>query len=370
MSKADRDMSLKTRLDAIEVVRNIRKARKLLTSSKFDDKLFDQIQGDDNGVDRLVGRSVMFGALSDTEKLALRREINAKLFESEQTAFGALREATLEYMTDLNKTIDGIKLDPTDEKVIMDLSSTKRKAIEAFEGAKLSAGTLDAERNLSALEHIEAIAERILDLTNGMTALLDEAENAEEQEGGDDDSKKEEETSSDGDDNIGNENEDENHDESGSDNEGDTAGEKGQGSELPTVDNPESIDEDDVADIKWINDEVNYFKAASKFMNAKDVTMKDAKFTPDKAKVILDKRETVNKKYVDALIKFKDVVAADTCTAESLMYGNKSFYDRYGMVIGLVATMEHLRAAVDKTCVDLVEASRKMLLETTKSKYV
>lgn len=190
MSKADRDMSLKTRLDAIEVVRNIRKARKLLTSSKFDDKLFDQIQGDDNGVDRLVGRSVMFGALSDTEKLALRREINAKLFESEQTAFGALREATLEYMTDLNKTIDGIKLDPTDEKVIMDLSSTKRKALEAFEGAKLSAGTLDAERNLSALEHIEAIAERILDLTNGMTALLDEAENAEEQEGGDDDSKR------------------------------------------------------------------------------------------------------------------------------------------------------------------------------------
>lgn len=354
MAKAERMAALKKRRQAIAIIKNIRRTRRVLTANEFDAKTFDALNGRDNGIEALVGHSVMFGSLDETERLALRREINAKLFESEQMAFGVLREASVEFFSELQKIIDRADEVGITDKTITHLSSSKKKAVEAFESFKIAEGGLDCERCIAMLEHLEVIAEAIDESIPEIEHDLEEDEYTEEQhthedtdlpDEDDDESVEEEDDDDDEDD-------DEDEEEFSDDDEGD---ENGEGAPAEPTTN-----------VNWTESEEEFRESASKFALPVAATTVEAGFDAKKASEIIAKYPGAMKKYVNALQHFRDAVAADTCTSESLLRGNKKFYKRINKVVGYVEKLEDLRTALNKSCKGLVDAAHEMMLIDTR----
>lgn len=332
MAKAERNAALNKRRQAIAIIRNVRRTRRVLAAHPFDSKTFDAVNGIDHGLEQLVGHSVMFDSLDESERLSLRREINAKLFESEQKAFGVLRTASVEYFSELQKIIDRVDDVNITALTITHLNSNKKPAIEAFENFKLEEGALDCERCISTLEHLELMAEAVDENVPDMEGDLDHEEYTEEEH----------------------EHED----------------------ELPDDDDDETIEEEDDLDdetedesntnVDWIESEEAFLESAKRFTMGLEATMTEAGFDTKKAAFVVGRYPEVMKKYTTALQRVRDTVAAETCTAEQLLRGSKKFYNKIDKLVDHVEAMESLRDAFVKTCKGLTKVAHEMMLINTR----
>lgn len=355
MAKAERKAALHKRRQAIAIIKNVRRTRRVLNANAFDSATFNALNGKDCGLEALVGHTVMFDSLDESERLALRREINAKLFESEQQAFGALREASIEYFAELQKIIDRVTDVGITDKTITHLSSTKSDAVAAFENFQLEEGALDCERCVSMLENLAVIAEAMDESVPEIEHDLEEDEYTEEEhthddtelpEDGDDESVEEEDSDDD--------EEDDDEEEEEETSEGDEDDEDGEGTEIITV------------TTGWLETAEAFRESASKFTLPVAATTKEAGFDQKRATEIIAMYPSVMTKYAQALQHLRDAVAADTCTAESLLRGSKKFYARVDKVVSYVECFEVLRTALLKSCSGLVKAAHEMMLVSTR----
>ena len=370
MSKAERAAALTQRRNAVAIIKNLRFTRRFLASHPFDEATFSYIDGKDRGIENLVGHEVVFAALGEDEKLALRREIVAKLNESEKMAFSVLRASTESYFKDLvdiiNKDIK--KVDP---KAAVYFDSKKQAVLEAFEQTITPAASFDCERAMSALEKLDLIAEEIETTVPDIEHELDEDEVKEEEHDHEDGSYGDqtgetippapEEDEDDDDDDDDDLDEDVKLPEDDEDADEDVV--------EPAEPDDGSIDADDkmsvTAKTHWVAQFHSYIDSAKNFVAKEDFQLGHVGFTAEKAKYILDKYAATMEHYKAALEKLYAVVDPATCTADSLLRGKVSTYKRIDKIVALADRMEEVRASLDKSLESLLTASRNMMLAAT-----
>lgn len=347
MSRADRAAALTKRRQAISVIKNVRYTRRMITTHEFTAELFDKINGEDRGIENLVGHPVLFSALTESEKMQTRREINAALDKSESNAFVDLRDATIAYFADLQKVIDRLDDVKITDKQIQDLRVQNDAAIEAFDGMKIPEGALDYERCMSTLEHLEIVAE---DVEQNIPEIAQEVEPEEEPEPATPEYHEE----------------DHQHDEP-------PVNEPDEPVVLPDPTTPtEPIEEpgsedDPAVDLTWIRGEEEFFISAKQFVIPTEEFMLEAGFTPEKASAVLAKYAGSLKKYRLLLQKVKDQVAPETCVGEDLLGGSTKFYQKLDRLVTLVENFETLRDSLNKSCESLLSASHQMLLTASRN---
>lgn len=371
MGRAERAAALTTRRQAISVIKNVRYTRKMLSAHEFTSEIFDKINGEDRGIEQLVGRTVLFASLTDDEKLQLRRDINAALTKSEDNAFTNLRQATIAYFADLQKVIDRLDDVKVTNKHVTDLLSKKESAIEAFNAIKLPEGSLDYERCMSTLEHFQVIAE---DVEQNVPEVEKELQPAEEPEYHEEDHDHDTPPATEPDEPV-------------------TLPDPAMPveptepvatPEPPAAPAPAVVDpnqppaepvpaepapgseEDPATDLTWIKGEEAFFISANKYKLPIVESTVEAGFTPEKASAVLDKYASSLDAYRKALKRVKDLVDPETCVADHLLCGSTEFYQRFDRLVSLVENLETLRDGLNKSCETLVEASRQMLLATTR----
>ena len=137
MSRKDRAAALTQRRNAVAIIRNVRKTRRLLAKFPFDEKTFNAINGKERGLESLVGKDILVPCLDESQRLSLHHEINIKLNEAEVTAFESLRASTVAFFADLQKIIDRATL-VFNTKAAQDLMAKKQVAVEAFNAFEMS----------------------------------------------------------------------------------------------------------------------------------------------------------------------------------------------------------------------------------------
>ena len=346
MGKAERAAALTQRRQAVAVIKNIRTTRRVLASHPFNSTTFNAINGVDGGIEQMLGREILFDALTANEQLALRQEINAALAKSEDAAFETLRASLTMYFADIQKVIDRLDNVEITEKNITDLSFKEQAAVEAFKACELPEGALDYERCMSTLEHLEIIAESVDTSAPDITHELEEPEYQEEQ-----------------------------HTHEGEPLPNPTEdpvvpqeGDPSQPVELPEVVDPPVPVEDagEVADLTWIRGQENFFESAKLFFLKEKATVDKAGFTPEKASSVLGKYAASVEAYRTALVKVRDAIAPETCVADGLLRGSTNFFQRFDRLVCLVENLETLRDGLNKSCTSLVDASKAMLKSATK----
>ena len=336
MSKSSRATALTTRRNAIAIIKNIRKTRRVMAKFPFNEKTFDAINGQDRGLEDLLGREVIFLALSPAEQLSLRHEVNAKLNEVEFETFKTLRAATLDYFKDLQGAIDRVNMEIL-SKTSADLKSSKKAAVEAFNNFAMNPGALDCERAISTIEHLLAIAEGIDESTPDIEHDLDKEEYTEEQHQDDE--------------------ADELPDLDDDDDEGEDLSAP---VELPNTE-PDQTEDDPEAVMPWIVTEESFSNAVQRFINKEETSLEKLGYTTDRCEEILTRYTGALETYVKALTKFRDIIAPETCTLEDLLRGSTKFFQNYDRVIDLVEKFEPLRTALNDSCEGLIVASKVVL---------
>ena len=100
--------------EAMEVLSNIRQARYIVQNGPFTAELFESLNGSDRAIENLLGTSVVFDTLSESEKTGLRVNILDSLRQQEFNMLSALRKAVSGVAADLNDVIKVAKA--VDEK--------------------------------------------------------------------------------------------------------------------------------------------------------------------------------------------------------------------------------------------------------------
>lgn len=375
MATKDRSAALTSRRQAIAIIKNIRRTRRLLVKHPFDATTFKVINGKERGIEDLVGRTIVFDLLTDEEKLTLHRDILKQMNIVEAEAFNLLRSSTIDFFKDLKTAIDNTGTKITDKNVSDTTLDRKGAAVEAFIESPSCVGCLDYERSLSALEHLDRISAEVEQTVPDMEHELDESLDDDETELEQEDDEYFEE----------------NHDEisvavgeepADPPNEPDPTEEAPEEDpsipvELPddesedddlrpeTTDNPE--DDEVVADITWIRAEESYLASANKFVVAEEgMSLGEIGFNHNQGTEVLAKYNESIKNYRESLKKLYDTVNPEECTLESLLAGSTKTYKRFNRIMTLVDKFEKLRSSLDKSCECLVEASKKMLVAATK----
>lgn len=357
MTKSERSSDLKGRLQAIAIIKNIRRVKRILAEKPFTDKLYNKLNGSEGGMDALVGRTVLFGSLNENDRLELRREINNKLDAAEREAIESLRAHTNSYLSGVQAIIDKASAIDVTDKTLTDISSTRETAVEAFNNFTIEAGGLDCERCMSTLEHLDMIAESI----DESAAEIETELQKEEDESDDEDKDKHDEFDED---HIDEEDEDE-------DDEDDHIPDD------PLEEDDDDDDEDDgechcddddepVTDVSWVKAEESFRDSAKLFMTNENTTSKSAGFSTENAKEVLAAYHQVNAHYIKSLKNLIDTVAAPEATVDQLLRGGLATYRRIDKIVDCVESLEFLRDALDKSCGNLVAASKKMLVESTR----
>ncbi len=363
MTKSERSSELQGRLQAITIIKNIRRVRRILAEKPFTDKLYNKLNGSEGCMDALVGRTVLFSSLNENERLDLRREINNKLDASEREAIESLRIHTNRYLSGIQAIIDKASVVEVTDKTLADISSTRETAVEAFNNFTIEAGGLDCERCMSTLEHLDMIAESI----DESAAEIETELQREEDESDDEDKDKHDEFDEDHiDEEDDDDDDDEDHipddpleeDDDDDDEEDDDDDDDG---ECHCAD-----DDEPVTDVSWVKAEESFRDSAKLFMTNESTTSKSAGFSTENAKEVLAAYHTVNAHYIKSLKNLVDTVAAPEATVDQLLRGNLDTYRRLDKIVDCVESLEFLRDALDKSCGNLVAASKKMLVETTR----
>lgn len=377
MGTKERSAALNSRRQAVAIIKNIRRTRRLLAKHPFDTKTFDVINGKEKGIEDLVGRRIVFDLLTDEEKLNLHRDILAKMNDVETQAFNLLRSSTIDFFKDLKTAIDNAGTVITDKNVNDTTLDRKGSAVEAFIESPSCIGCLDYERSLSALEHIDHISAEVDQTVPDMEHELDESSEDDETEIEEDDDAYFEE----------------NHDEISvavGDEPADLPNDPDPTEEVPEEDpsipvelpddeteddelrpepaeDPETEDDEVVADITWIRAEESYLESANQFIVSEEgMTMGEIGFNHYQGTEVLAKYNASIKNYRESLKKLYDTVNPEECTLESLLAGSTKTYKRFNRIMTLVDKFEKLRTSLDKSCECLVEASKKMLVAATK----
>ena len=379
MGKKERAAALTQRRNAKAIIKNLRFTRRFLASHPFDEATFEYINGKDRGIEALVGHNILFKLLGDTEKLALHKEILAKLDESEKTAFDQLRSSTVAYFKDLADLIAKApkKVTPKD---LTYFDSNKEAVVEAFNATIVPADGLDCERSMSALEKLDIIAKDIEETTPDIEHEFDEDEVKEEEhdhddgsygdqtgddippaEDDDDDDQYDEGNGSEDaiDDEITLPDEDQNVDEP----------EPQPPAEPPAPAPTEPAPEEPVppvtAKVSWVDEFNHYIDIAKNFVAKEDFALNLVGFTPKKASYILSKYNTTMTRYKAALEKLYAVVDPVTCTADSLLRGKIKTFKRIDKIISLAVKFEEIQTPLDKSLESLLTASRNMMRAAT-----
>ena len=359
MGAKDRTIALNSRRQAVAIIKSIRHARRMLARRPFDEKTFNLINGMDRGIEALLGKPIAFGLLDEPEVLQLKRDINAKLNESEAEAFKTLRDSTVAFFADLKKAITRVGAKITDKNISDVTLDRKPKALEAFLTTPVAIGGLDYERSMSAIEHMVKVAAEVDETVPEVQHEIDDDEMDTEEDEYTEEQHEEEANR------VGEEVE--------PPNEPDPLEEEPEDDpslpiELPDDDSEdEELSDDDegeevVADITWIRGEESYLNSASNFVVANEgYTVAEGEFTPDKAKAVMASYADGVKRYRDALEHLYNVVNPEECTLESLINGKTITYRRLNRIMTLVDRFENLRTALDTSCECLVAASENML---------
>lgn len=359
MTKSERSSDLKGRLQAIAIIKNIRRVKRILAEKPFTDKLYNKLNGSEGGMDALVGRTVLFGSLNENDRLELRREINSKLDAAEREAIESLRAHTNSYLSGVQAIIDKASAVDVTDKTLTDISSTRETAVEAFNNFTIEAGGLDCERCMSTLEHLDMIAESI----DESAAEIETELQKEEDESDDEDKDKHDEFDED---HIDEEDEDEDDED---DHIPDDPLEEDDDDDDEDDDDGEChCDDDDepVTDVSWVKAEESFRDSAKLFMTSENTTSKSAGFSTENAKEVLAAYHKVNAHYIKSLKNLIDTVAAPEATVDQLLRGGLATYRRIDKIVDCVESLEFLRDALDKSCGNLVAASKKMLVESTR----
>ena len=340
MSKSVREVALNKRFDAVKVVNNIRRVKRWLAKHPFDAKTFNAINGRNCSIDALVGRTVVFDALTDGEVTQLRKDINKALTANEDLALTALREATVEYFASVEGIVGATVAQCTPDQMKY-LGFKKDVALEAFASTQLPKGALDVERTTSALEQLAVIAEEIEESVPEVERDLDIEEPTYE---------------------------DEKHDNPDELPQEDDEEDEPEDIEIPEDDDDDATDEDDDEDDEdefsvyaWTKPHFQYVSAMQKsFLNNDPASLEVFGFTSDKAVNLIGKYQAVMPAYVGAIKKFVGLVEPETCTVESLLKGSIKCYKRIDRIVALIERFEPIRKALTETCAAMIGASADM----------
>lgn len=359
MGKAERATALTQRRRAVKVISDIRRTRRMLAKHPFDANTLNAINGSNGAIEGLVGRSIVFGALTEDERVALKHDINAALDDNENRAFDLLRSATIAYFEDIQKIVDS-KMVSCSEEQLKYLSFKKEAALEAFNTAQMPKGSLDIERTISSLEHIEVMAEELEETVPDVDHDLEVTDPEYEEEKHDvpDELPTEDDDDDDDDDYIEEvelPDDDEDDDEDDDD------------------DNDEDDDDDDdcgckcSADVSWVKRHNRYVKAMASFMNNEEASLEALGFTAEKSTSVVEKYMQVMPKYISAIAKLVDTVNPTTCTNDDLLKGSTKCYKRIDRIVSLIEKFEPVRAALNETCEHVIGTASSMLVaQTTK----
>ena len=336
MGKAERAAALTLRRKAAKVISNIRRVRRMLAKHPFDAKTFNAINGLDGSLEKLVGRTIIFDGLTESEKLTLRHDINAGLDHFEDDAFAHLREATVAYFKDIEQAM-AVKQIACSEEQLKYLSFKKEAALEAFNAIQLQKGSLDIERTLSSLEQLRVIAEEVEKVVPDIDHDLEEPEYTEENHDTPDELPTEPD---DDDDEI-------------------------EDVELP--DDDEDDDDDEPSITAWVKPHQQYAAAMSAFMSNESSSMEALGFTAEKSVDIVKQYMDAMPKYIAAVNRFKDLVDPEACTNDDLLKGSTKCYKNMDRIVSLIEKFVPICAALTETCEQIIGASDTMLAaQTTK----
>jgi len=377
MGIKERTAALNKRRQAVAVIKNIRKTRRLLAKHPLDEKLFDIINGAEDGIRELIGRKIVFGFLTDSERLSLKIEILKGLSSAENYACDTLRAATVDFFKDL-KDASEVNTVAIDQKNITDLMGTKPRAIETFLDAEAMTGMFDYERSMSAIEHIELIAEEVEENTPDVEHELDETIDGEEQEEEEQDEYEEEQHTEEAN-RTGEEPADPPNDPDPLEPapEEDPAlpielDEDDDGDEEDDDYDPDSADGDcpTTANVKWVRAEESYLESAMLFVSTEGYSLSDNGFTATRGQEVLSKYTAAMNHYKAALRKLYDVIDPECATIDRLLYGSVNTYKRLNRIMVITEKFGEVRDALNKSCESLIAASKKVLVETIKDPYI
>lgn len=376
MTKQERTALLTKRFQAIAVIKDIRRTRKILAANEFNAETFNAINGINRSIESLLDRTISFEALLDHQVEALRHDINVALDASENEAVDLLRTSTVEYFKGVAAVANATPVACT-ERNFNHLSIDKVAAVEAFAAAAIVEGALDIERASSAIENLLAISEELNETIPDLEVEYNEEDHdfpaelpKEEEEQDEDDFEvqlpEDDEDIDDEEDDDEDEDDDDDKDDDDDDKDDEDDDEDDDDEDEDDDEDDDDDEEDDFsiyASTKWTLSHFRYLKAMTKFMNNSATSMEALGFTSVNAVATLRKYGEVMQKYKESIQKFIDIVEPETCTVDHLLHGSAKCFRRIDKIVSLIEQFEPVRAALDKSCQCMVDASKEVYVK-------
>lgn len=326
---------LRIRSAMIELIRNIRSVRKeIMTAKSFDSAVFNKINGTDASLESLVEHEVYFDAMTAAEQMQLRREIMDKLACQEYSAYCRLRGAIVNYLSSVDKSLENYSgVSARQQKAVEQVKNIKDIVASALPTATANNvySKSDVQVVLDSFGKVEGFLTAITPLLGRVFDTTDDTELPPDEDAS-------------------------------------TAAPPEKID--PNVEEPKPLEHhvispepEEGSDVDMLN-EINAVAGANLSMaNCLDMFSRKAKTMESlgyaSVKDITDTLASIDgpvKSYIAAVRALRNIIPADTGTADEMGHGNEQFFATYDKVLDLVSTCENVRAKLDKTVLALVES--------------
>lgn len=170
-----KNKSIELRDNGVELINRLRTVRSVISKGRFDQDVFDSINGTDAALESLVGHNISFGMLDSQEVVNLRREILSKLTDNEYEALREMRSSLENYFSDIDSKISGSR------------SWEAPRALQFLDAKKVAVKLRSASKcgcfSKIALKDVESSFERFTEFLNKVSPLMLSIYTAEQQEG-------------------------------------------------------------------------------------------------------------------------------------------------------------------------------------------
>ena len=334
-------------VNAQSLLENIRVVRGVIRAGKFDDAMFDSINGEDRALESLVQRDVVFGLLDEAGRTSLRREIMNRLAENEITTLGKLRDYLTDVFAPLQGVVDkGQVASEGQAEAIENAKNISDLYREHLPTATLDSSTFTKDGIKECVEALEKCTEFIDRVSPVLTRVMADAD-------------------------------EENNDDNGLPTVDTTNGSEQAPAEEPQPEPPMNDPdhqvfvnpaEDDEPALQAMTQHASNNKSMAacldKFILADEKcqnSMNELGFT--KVEDIVDAVKAItasDEAFVDACVKLLDTFPVRTTTSENLLKATKSRVDAYDALNALVNTANAVRSRLHETRDGLVLALKTM----------
>ena len=143
--------------EAMEVLANITQARYIVQNGPFTAEMYESINGSDRALENLLGKSIVFDTLENSEKLHLRKEILDSLLDQEFKMLSALRKTVASVASDLESVMQDAR-SVQDKQDLLTLRFTHRVDPKNF---SVHAATDVVDTNCFPAPAVETVTEAL-----------------------------------------------------------------------------------------------------------------------------------------------------------------------------------------------------------------